>query len=65
MNRELQYTLAADGVLSPAMPQYGGTQGEHHTLTVSFSWSGTFAEQASAFRIVFRAGDGTVASSDL
>lgn len=67
--REVKFTVGADGSMQPAIPQYGGVKGEHCATCLVFyipsvsqsSWY----EAGDALRLVFSLGDGAVVSSDM
>ncbi len=74
VKRTVTFTAAADGGVTPAIPQFGGVKGEHNAtkLVVKILESKDasqglvdFYKDGDAVRLSFTTGDGTVLSSDL
>ncbi len=65
IKRNVKFAIAADGTVSPAVPQYGGVKGEHNATLLGVSLASGVYTAADTVRLSFTTGDGTVLSSDL
>ncbi len=64
VKRTVQFTVKADGGVTPAIPLFGGIKGEHNATVLSVTMdSGVY--NGETVRLSFTTGDGTVLSSDL
>lgn len=65
IHRQIAFSVAASGAVSPALPQYGGVKGEHNETALCFTIDAALVGDNDVLRLVFTSGDGAILSSDL
>ena len=65
VKRTVQFTVKADGGVTPAIPLFGGVKGEHHATVLRVTMDSDVYTDGDIVRLSFTTGDGTVLSSDL
>ncbi len=65
IHRQIAFSVAASGAVSPALPQYGGVKGEHNETALCFTIDAALVGDDDVLRLAFTSGDGAILSSDL